>query len=278
MLAATFMFLLVILLTGLVFSAFPHLATSLSQTTGGLVSNVLCTSVILLGCEALLLGVIFRLRASDVGLIWRRAYGGVAVYMAAWLCYQVIFTLLALVSPGHVSLEPYWRQPAQYPAIAGVFLTYSTGVALCEETLFRGFLVLQVWQRLSGRLDPWRRLAFTLAISQGIFAIVHVPAILTEGDMPGVALLRLGSIFLAGVLFALVWLKTGNLFIAVAVHGLADGAIPLIHQTAVNDSSYLAWGVVLVILVLWPMFAGHSGLVAALAPVERGAGVPMNAS
>jgi hypothetical protein len=68
------------------------------------------------------------------------------------------------------------------------------------------------------------------------------------------------------VLLALVWLQTGNLFIAVAVHSLEDAALPLVHQTVLGDTSLLALVVMLLIVIFWPLLTRRSGLKALLAP------------
>lgn len=244
--------------------AFPHLASTLAKASGGLVSLTLCFYVVLLVMEALVVGGWLRLRPSDVGLVASRLRGGIAVYAIVWLCYQGIFALLALAGPGRITLAIFWLQPTLYPAIVVTFLTYSVGVALGEEILFRGFLVPQTWQRLSAQLRPRARLLITLGISQAIFALIHIPSLLSEGDTVAGVFGRLVLVFLAGVLLALVWLQTGNLFIAVTMHGLEDGAIPLVHQTVMGDTSYLALVVMLLIIVLWPLLTRRSGLRAIL--------------
>jgi membrane protease YdiL (CAAX protease family) len=239
---------------------FPDLGARLSRVAEGVITLPLGFSAVLLVVEALILFGWLHLHPRDVGLVRARVLGGIAVYLGVWIVYQGVFVALDALSHRPITLESFWSQPASYLAVLGVVLTYSLGIALSEEIVFRGFLVLQVWQTLCPRFRPWVGLVVTLGISQGIFMVIHIPAVLSEGQGPLGLVLRLAAIFVLGTLLALLFLQTQNLFIAVAVHGLADGAIPLVHQTVLQDTSWLALVAAIVLLLSWPVVTGYHGL------------------
>jgi membrane protease YdiL (CAAX protease family) len=204
--------------------------------TYGLISKTFCISAIFIGLECIIFFKWLGLRVQDVGLIRSRVIGGIIAYFSLWGLSQILFMVLGLIDQNTVTIASYWFNPSRYLAIIGIFLTYSIGIAVNEELLFRGFLVPQVWQLIKNT-SPWKRLAITIGISQGLFTLMHLPSLFFNEFSP----LQLLSIFGIGILLTLLWLQTQNLFIAMAFHGLADGMIPLFKQSVIMDKSWLSW-------------------------------------
>jgi uncharacterized protein len=213
----------------------------------------LCFSMLLLMIEIVLFFGIFHMKPRDVGLVAPHIMEGIIVYLCVWICYQIVFAILGLVGQGQIIVASYWVQPQKYPTIFMTLLTYVLGIALTEEILFRGFLVPQIWQLLKHGQSPWGRLIKTLAISQTIFALIHIPSLLFQRADPIEILVRLCTIFIIGVLLALVWIQTQNLFIAVAVHALTDATIPLFHQTVLADTSWFVFITSIILLLLYSL-------------------------
>ncbi|MFZ5644480.1 MAG: CPBP family intramembrane glutamic endopeptidase [Bacillota bacterium] len=76
-------------------------------------------------------------------------------------------------------------------------------VALSEELLFRGYII--------NALQQMGKIRVSLALSSIIFALVH-------GVNPNVNFLGLSNIFLVGLLFSYMYIKTGSLWMPIGYH------------------------------------------------------------
>ncbi|MFM1873594.1 MAG: hypothetical protein RL398_3016, partial [Planctomycetota bacterium] len=101
-------------------------------------------------------------------------------------------------------------------------ITDTLGTALAEETVFRGFLLVQIVARLRARgwgtlaAGVWGGCATTL-----LFVLCHVPVLLSaDPQVDHTVWLR--SVAIGGVLLAWVFLTTGNLWWCVAAHGFVN--------------------------------------------------------
>jgi membrane protease YdiL (CAAX protease family) len=132
--------------------------------------------------------------------------------------------------------------------MVGLLIAQLFGNALYEEILFRAVLLDQLALKLQDR-----RVGFPLALvgSQTGFALLHVPNRLLQGyTLPGMVE-GLGLLFLMGLLFALVYHRTGNLLIAVGVHAV-NNAPTMLVATPLSGQSLVT--VLLVGLVAaWPV-------------------------
>lgn len=241
----------------------PGLFITISRGSDGLLSLTLLFYVVVLAVMLLVMLGAQRLRAADIGLVRANIRGGALAYVVVWVGYQILLAILSIVTYGRPVLESAWSAPANYPAIAGGIITYVFGTALTEEIIFRGYLLPQCWLALPSTprtRRPWARLALALLISQGIFALVHIPVTVLQGAGVAGLLFQLLSLFVLGVLLALVYLQTRNLFVVVAIHGLSDWAMPLFHQPVLGDLSLLAFVALVAVLLLWPVITRRSGL------------------
>ena len=127
---------------------------------------------------------------------------GIGIGAAVMILPVLVLTLLGYVS---------WQSNAfSYPTIiSGVVLFIS--VALAEELLFRGFL----FQRLLVSIGEWPA-QFIIA---GLFLLTH----LNNPGMTGVVKIFASiNIFIASLLFGLVYLKTKNLAMPIGLHFMAN--------------------------------------------------------
>lgn len=95
-----------------------------------------------------------------------------------------------------------------------MFAFNSIGVGLFEEVVFRGLLLLILLQSLpktkNGNL-------LAVVISAAIFGLIHLFNIF-YGSSVNDAILQVGYSFLMGMLWAVVYLKTKNLWIVMILH------------------------------------------------------------
>jgi membrane protease YdiL (CAAX protease family) len=105
------------------------------------------------------------------------------------------------VAAGWAALERVSPTAHLATGLAGYAVLYA-GIAVNEELVFRGVLL--------GLLGRWTGLAAGVVLSSALFAAVHVAASVTWGRMAGV--------FLLGLLLALLRLRSGSLWPAIAAH------------------------------------------------------------
>jgi hypothetical protein len=103
------------------------------------------------------------------------------------------------------------------------------GNALFKEILFRGVLLRQIYWRLETTLlQKFQRLAIALAISQSLFALIHLPLLLSGGASLIAALAQLPVIFTTGVALAVLFARSDNLALCIGIHSLANKPMLLV--------------------------------------------------
>lgn len=188
------------------------------------------------------------LQWNHVGLRRRRLPVGVAGIVALWLGAQAVGAVVARAG-GSLALSPSW-QAMGATGWARALVPEFFGSALEEEVFYRGLLLSQVYLVARRHLTGERRaLAVAVVSTQAWFALAHVPARLVQGA-PLPLPLDLAGLFLLGVVFALVYLRTGNLFLAVGVHALSNDPAPLFLDPPAARAVVL--GLTLLALVAWP--------------------------
>lgn len=224
--------------------------------TGGLVQSTL---IVNLAEFLIIVGIILTvggLRAGDLGLRRESIPGAVVTVAGCWVLVQVAGALWSLNRYGTLVLADLWQQ-AVVAAILGAFLAQVFGNALFEETLYRGFLLPQFFIKLRaawlGR-HPELRLAAALLISQSIFALLHIPNRIYQGIPPSAWIPGLVTLLGMGVLYAFVYLRTQNLFIAVGLHALVNMPVALFLPQSISRNLFIL--LALLIAVFWPVLTG----------------------
>ncbi|WP_154659421.1 CPBP family intramembrane glutamic endopeptidase [Arenimonas composti] len=166
-----------------------------------------------------------RQRPGDVGWRGGALVPALAVTLGLWLAMQFALWITAETGAS-AALHPAWAAGAA--AALAPLLAQVVATALFEETVFRGWLWPQLALRLRAWLSPWLAAGLAMVLSQAVFALLHLPGLLQaglDGQALDVALLML---FLSGLVLALVYAATGNLFIAVGAHALGNAPTPLL--------------------------------------------------
>ena len=169
------------------------------------------------------IGVVIALRhgrQTPASLGWRRRdlAPALLVLVAAWLLREAAagWAHGGPVPPAAAVAEGRWGH------LLGPLLAQLAGTALMEETLYRAFLWPQLRLRLVAVLPARSASVLALIASQAIFALMHIPIRIYQGaalaDLGGM----LAMLFASGIVLALVYAATRNLFIAVAIHALAN--------------------------------------------------------
>ncbi len=243
------------MLANLVF--FPRGAfDGIHRVTGGLINPTLSNNLmwLLLVVMGLFFGI-GKLRPGDVGLLREKVLPAVFVTLGMWILMQLILIAACLFSEGSLAWHKSWEEKGGL-VVMGILLGQLLGNALYEEIAFRGFLLPQVYFKCGGMRDSLstRHLGAALLISQLIFSLIHIPNRLMKGVMGAPLLIDLLMLIVMGILFALLYLRTKNLLVAVGVHAILNYPTPLVAAN-VNEQLVVA-GLMLLLLISWPIWVG----------------------
>jgi membrane protease YdiL (CAAX protease family) len=194
-----------------------HWFAPISHATDGLIGGTLQASAIILitvVVGVLLLGA--RLSPRDLG--WRTEAIGPAVVFTVLLWAVVNLADVAWLLSGKqpLALHPSWSNPG-VTHTAGNFLGQIFGNALLEETIFRGFLTIQLILLLR-RLGAFPSMLAGLVLAEILFTAPHV-LLFMRLHIPWD---ELWAIFADGIALGVLYLVTDNLFMAVGAHALAN--------------------------------------------------------
>lgn len=192
---------------------------------GTLLANLFLIAVVVVGC----LGWFGGARAADLGLRLRDLPAAVFVTVAVWLSLHAAAFAVEAFS-GHSPATAEWTHSATGIRFqVGDVLAQVFGNALYEEILFRGCLLVWFFHRLTARdaaaQRPNVRTTWcALLLSQAVFALQHVPNRLAHDAWHGLGdvVTDLLLLFVSGLFFAGVFVRTGNLLIAVGIHALGN--------------------------------------------------------
>lgn len=232
----------------------------LAEATGGWFTGSLLVNLI--GIFFLIMVIIARygdLRGSDIGWTDRHLPIGIGLTALFWGAAQLIHLIAGWLQNGVIRLHPAWDDPG---AVVGALLTQIFGVALFEEIAYRGFLFPQLYLRREG--SPWARMIWALVVSQAIFALSHLPNRLYRGLTLGEIALDLPMLMGWGIFYALIYLRTDNLFLAVGAHALGNAPTTWFATTPALDgagASYLMYALIALALFGVPLMRAARGMV-----------------
>jgi uncharacterized protein len=150
--------------------------------------------------------------------------------LVGWLFFVLIIQLLGLVqiSEAFLTLQktPAWK-------IGAEMLSTWIFVGMGEEVLFRGYYLKAFWRHFTFETDRRRMVTATL-LASAFFSLWHLPVRIVEmisGELDWITLLvSLLVLFLFGLGFSYLFIRSGNIFLVGLVHGLVD--YPLIGKNS----------------------------------------------
>jgi uncharacterized protein len=192
-----------------------------------------------------------KLPFHDFGWIRTKLVPGLTATAVLWIVMQLIEVVTAIATKGRLQLSPTLTS-AEWTTVVGVLIGQALGTAPAEETWFRGFLLPQLRIRL-GQLSPAPALGLAIVASQALFALYHLPNLLLgNSHVVGTSALdvtsQLGIDFAVGVLFAGIYIRTGNLFLLMGIHALLNAGISVV-ATPIDPVPVLL-GLAVLVLVL----------------------------
>lgn len=193
-----------------------------------------------------------KLRLADVGVTPDRLWAGLVLTTAVWALAQAVGLFLGLAESGTVRFHPDWADQGS-TALLTRLLSQVMAVALIEEISYRGYLLPQLYLKMAAWWPHRRelRLALALLLSQSLFALLHLPFLLSVGVSASDLPLVVPVIGVFGLFFSAVYLRTNNLFFAMGIHALVTAPTPLFSPGEIAAGPIIAATVGL--LLLWPV-------------------------
>ena len=191
----------------------------LTKATSGLIGATLQANLLNLLLFCLIVFGWARLRPSDVGLVWSKALPGLGMTALLWLGTQAVVLLTNWLN-GDIHLDPLWSSHGVAPVL-GAFIGQLLGNAFFEEVNYRGFYLSQFYLKIRNP-DNAQRLTLAILSMVTLFILSHIPNRIFSGytlaDMP----FDFALLFIWGLFFTIIYLASGNLFLAIGVHALLN--------------------------------------------------------
>jgi CAAX amino terminal protease family. len=226
------------------------LAPTYGLVTATLVANLIFLAVVV----SFVLSFLGGLRLSDFGLHSRDVPIALVLTISVWIVVNTIEGAWQIAANGAVSWDGAWQRLGVTAAI-GAFVAQLFGNALYEEIFFRGVLLRQIYWRLGPEtmdLQKFKNLAIALAISQCLFALIHLPILLSGGASLIAALAHLPAIFIAGAALAILYARSDNLALCVGIHSLANAPTLLVADWFnIPNNLLFVTATCLVLAALW---------------------------
>ncbi|MDX1419537.1 MAG: CPBP family intramembrane glutamic endopeptidase [Rubricoccaceae bacterium] len=238
-------------------SGFQLPADRLYAATAGLVTPVLLAGlvswIVLVGGVALGLG---RLRAADAGLRGSDLGRALAVLVPLWLGIQALSAASCALEGGVALGHRFGGYPVLHPV--GLRLQAVLGSGLLEEVIYRGVLLPQAYllARSQG-LPATTALAGAALVTSLYFGVSHLPAGLRMGLPTADLAIYLLHAALAGLLFAALYVRSGNLFVAAGAHALINDPVALFAVPF--EPALLALVAACALLLSWPWLSRRFG-------------------
>ncbi|MEK3686806.1 CPBP family intramembrane glutamic endopeptidase [Paenibacillus sp. FSL R10-2736] len=221
----------------------------INRLTHGWINATLCAGLLgLMVIVIIYLWAMGRIPLRDLGLRREKLLAGCLWTFVFWLAVNVMSACINLIAGTALT----WNHDlADFPNLfLGALLGQLFGNALLEEIIFRGFLFVQIHHWLSGTGKPSSRIVKALLISQTVFALMHIPNRIYGGLSGMEFVYDFIQLVILGMLFALLYVLTRNLFIVVGVHSLLNVNLVIWTNSYATTASLTCMGFAIGILLL----------------------------
>jgi len=226
----------------------------LFDITKGLIHPILLYDLISIAILVIILFGWGHLKPREVGCLKKALKPALLFFLGFWIVAQGCFAVLSWIGTGTLEWNIAWQQG--WIAVIGLLIAHLLGTGVYEELAFRGFMLPQFFLKFGGSPENQtrRHIFYAILVSQIVFSLGHIPTLISAGANSGFIIARLGICLFLGIIMALLYMRTCNLFLVIGIHALIDTNTSLFSN--IEDSVEAAVYVALMILVLivWPVF------------------------
>lgn len=193
----------------------------IAKNTNHWINETLAANLVGLLLEVIIfLILIAKVSPRDFGLKIEKLRAGLLGTFLFWLAINIVD--LCMVHLNHSELTLNNNIFSHSNLVFGEILGQIFGNALLEEILFRGFLLVQIYLCLKKINNKTTRMISAMLISQSIFAAIHIPNRIYSGLVGMEFVYDFIMLLILGVIFALLYILTKNLFFVIGVHSLMN--------------------------------------------------------
>jgi membrane protease YdiL (CAAX protease family) len=213
---------------------------------GGLLHRTLILNVLLMliaVCGVLVLKE--KLQWKDFGLVGRKLPIAIVVGSITWVTVQIIEGFASYIYTGSIEFDPKWS--TDILGLIGLLIGMLFGTALYEEVGYRGFLLVQFKMKMEDiTTNRTLQISLSLIASQTLFTLLHVPwKVLNQGWTTAALFDLLFSIFMNGIIYGLLYLRTENLFFVMFVHAFGNA------PTSLFNSYFGSSNILIILAIIW---------------------------
>ncbi len=218
----------------------------LSEATDHFIQPTLVSNLISLTVFSFVIFRWGRLDLSSVMVTKQKLGTGLKWGFVAWLIGQAMVAANAYVG-GEVTLDKHLNIKT------GRLIGQLFGNAALEELLYRGLFILQFYLIFNTKMSHRKAVILSVVLSQLIFAVIHIPNRLLVHKTDDLLADQI-RLFVMGVLFAIMFIRTANLPFLIIVHSLVNEPFDL-----TGPYRSMSWFILLVAIVMtvgWPKLTG----------------------
>ena len=220
-----------------------QLIDTLYRYSAGLIQPTLVVSVFAIFIFIYLLLIkTFNLRFADIGLKRDKLFKGIVLTFILWFAVQVTDGFVVIITHGSLHFHYIWSYNMIIDTF-GRFISQLFGNALFEEIIFRGFILTQLMVILTIYLRKRWAVFYAIIISSIIFSLIHIPVRLYRGELQQYFNIfepsGMFALIILGVIFALIYIRTENLFFLIGIHTLFNAPMPLFESSYIQPILFL---------------------------------------
>lgn len=174
--------------------------------------------------------VLAKVSPRTLGIDARRIPLAIAAVCAIWGLVQLAEATVALTRYESLAIYPGWGNPR---GMLTPLIERMIGSVIAEELIWRGLVLtwcLDYFERRRPIRDPFIRTGSALLISQSAYAIAEIIDATAARGRLGLQSLDFPLLAVSGVFFALLYLRTRNLWLVMGVHLLTIWPAPLLSS------------------------------------------------
>jgi membrane protease YdiL (CAAX protease family) len=219
----------------------------IERATGGLIDATLQANFLNILLFSLIVFVWGKLRPIDVGLDWMKIAQGLSLTALIWIMTQALVLLINWIN-GDIHLDPVWSQRGATTVIGGL-IAQLLGNAFFEEMSYRGFYLSQFYLKFKMQNEKWRSVWSVLAMLI-LFILSHIPNRIFAGYTLAEIPQDFALLFIWGLFFTVIYLVSGNLFLAIGVHALLNKPT-MVTEATFPAGMLVAFLALILLIVLW---------------------------
>lgn len=147
------------------------------------------------------------------------------------------FPIIAFLDGRAVLTEPFYR--------VFLFFIESLSVGFFEEIIFRGMILVYLLNKLK---DEKNGVMISIILSSVIFGFIHVINIF-NGASVNSTMLQIGYSFLVGMMWAVLFIKTGNLWLTMLLHATFNFFGQVMFYLGTVDGRYDLYTIIMTLTI-----------------------------